>query len=163
MSHLEYIAIQCITSTCRISNCFYPLSGKKILVITLLWRLRPFLFIPPFPPQVQVRPVTPVTSIRQVSWSRLRIWHIFVLVFGLAFYSPSFPFFPCLALYPTPLHPHPHLIHLVLMSCHHRRRSLKWQPNNMSSLKADVNIWPNFLIGSLCLFVSLSCLCLWSR
>lgn len=89
----------------------------------------------PFPPQVQVPPVTPVTSICQVSWSRLCISHDFFFSLN----SFLFLFF-CLVLYS-----HPHLIHLALMLCHQRRRSLKWQPEKMSSLKADINIWLNIL------------------
>lgn len=100
-----------------------------------------YLITPPFPPQVQVRPVTPVTSICQVSWSRLCIWHD--LFWFLSPNSLLLKFFSRLFSYS-------HLIHLVLMLCHHRRRSLKWQPENMSSLKADINIWPNM---SFCLFV----------
>ena len=55
-----------------------------------------YLITPPFPPQVQVRPVTPVTSICQVSWSRLCIWHDLVFFLALILFFFFFFFLPSL-------------------------------------------------------------------
>lgn len=65
-----------------------------------------YLIPPPFPPQVQVRPVTPVTSICQVSWSRLHIWHdLFLEYFFFSFNSFLFFFFLPSLVSPSPSNP----------------------------------------------------------
>lgn len=55
-----------------------------------------YLITPPFPPQVQVRPVTPVTSICQVSCSRLCTWHDLFFRFLALIPFVSFVFLPSL-------------------------------------------------------------------
>lgn len=131
-----------------------PSTSVSCLVCFLFVKTTVDLFTPPFPPQVQVRPVTPVTSICQVSSSRLCIWHVFFCFVPLiSFFFDVFPPLPSLVFPSNPSGVN------AMSSQEAEFEMTAWK--TCHPLKAGVNIWPNifdvfrFYFGRGCLYLCL--------